>query len=69
MRPFSIGRRSTIGRWSTNRILTEPLVADLHVAYGRDSERGMACLTESDRVRLGLGLPELRKLALANLLI
>lgn len=52
----------------TNRILSEPFVADLHVAYGRDSERGMAYLMESDRARLGLGLPELRRLSLANLL-
>jgi uncharacterized protein YtpQ (UPF0354 family) len=52
---------------STNRVVVEPLVADLHVAYGRDSERGMAYLTEGDRARLGLTLPELRKLALSNL--
>ena len=50
----------------TNRVVVEPLVADLHVAYGRDSERGMAYLTESDRARLGLALPELRKLALSE---
>jgi uncharacterized protein YtpQ (UPF0354 family) len=55
------------GARSTNRVVTEPLVADLHVAYGRDSERGMAYLSEGERARLGLGLPELRKLALANL--
>jgi uncharacterized protein YtpQ (UPF0354 family) len=55
------------GGGNTNRVVTEPLVADLHVAYGRDSERGMAYLSEGDRARMGLGLPELRKLALANL--
>jgi uncharacterized protein YtpQ (UPF0354 family) len=55
------------GARSTNRIVAEPLVADLHVAYGRDSERGMAYLDEGDRARLGLDLPELCKLALANL--
>lgn len=55
------------GARSTNRIVTELLVADLHVAYGRDSERGMAYLSEGERARIGLGLPELRKLALVNL--
>jgi uncharacterized protein YtpQ (UPF0354 family) len=62
-----LGQMEKAGARSTNRIVTEPLVADLHVAYGRDSERGMAYLNESDRVRLGLGLPELRKVAMANL--
>jgi uncharacterized protein YtpQ (UPF0354 family) len=52
---------------ATNRIVAEPLVADLHVAYGLDSARGMAYLTEGDRARIGLALPELRKLALTNL--
>jgi Uncharacterized protein conserved in bacteria len=55
------------GTQKTNRVVEEPLVADLHVAYGRDSQRGMAYLTEGERARLGLDFPELRKLAIVNL--
>jgi hypothetical protein len=55
------------GATKTNRVVAEPLVADLHVAYARDSENGIAYLMEADQSKLGLGLPALRQLALSNL--
>jgi uncharacterized protein YtpQ (UPF0354 family) len=55
------------GATKTNHVVAEPLVADLHVAYARDSENGIAYLMQADQSKLGLGLPALRQLALSNL--
>src|SRR6185436_5654239 len=59
------------GEGTTNRLgnrpVFEPLAADLQVVYASDQEGAIAMLIESDRVKLGLELPALRKLALENL--
>jgi uncharacterized protein YtpQ (UPF0354 family) len=50
-----------------NKIVSEPLVADLSVFYAIDEEGRIHYLTENDRAKLNLGLPALRKLAMTNL--
>lgn len=51
---------------TTNAFVTEPLVADIYVAYACDSEKGISYLTEGRRKALGLSVAALRPLALAN---
>jgi len=52
---------------TTNRVVSEPLAAEIHVLYASDREGGIAYLSEGDRLKLNLELPALRKLAMANL--
>jgi uncharacterized protein YtpQ (UPF0354 family) len=52
---------------TTNAVIHEPLVADLHVLYVFDTEKGMSYLTEGTRRKLGIPGTEIRTLAMANL--
>ena len=52
---------------TTNALVSEPLVADIYVLYACDSEQGISYLSEGRRKALGLELPALRELAMANL--
>lgn len=52
---------------TSNAIVSEPLVADLHVVYAIDSQNGIAYLTQGRLEKIGLPLSALRQLALANL--
>jgi uncharacterized protein YtpQ (UPF0354 family) len=56
-----------MGATKTNGLVFEPLAADINVVYARDREGTIVYLTEGDRAALGLDLPALRRLALANL--
>jgi uncharacterized protein YtpQ (UPF0354 family) len=56
-----------LGVKATEKIISETLVADFKVLYALDQEGGIRYLTERDRTTLNVSLPELRKLAMANL--
>lgn len=56
-----------LGATTTNRLVHEPLAADLHVVLAIDSPGAIAYLTEGNRKALSLDLPALRKLSLLNL--
>lgn len=55
------------GSNNTNAIVSESLAADLMVMYAVDGDGLIHYLTEGDRQQLGLSLPDLRNLAMANL--
>ena len=55
------------GLKTTNRIVFEPFVADLNVLYAIDREGAIQYLTEADRQKWNLAVPELRALAMTNL--
>lgn len=56
-----------MGATKTNRLVHEPLAADMHVVFAEDSEGGIVYLSEGSRQMLGLDLPALRQLSVANL--
>ena len=56
-----------LGATTTNRIVWEPLAADLDVVYAIDGEGTITFLREDDWKQLGFDLPALRKLAIQNL--
>ena len=55
-------------RDDTNQLVTEPLVADLHIYYFGERNGEGVYLAESDRALLHLDLPALHKLAAGNLI-